>query len=183
MKDFIIALMLSLSLCADCLAVSLCSGPTMRGVPRKYILSVSALFAVVHVGFLTAGYLFGDLFVGYVDRFAHWIGFLLLLYVGCSMLFSALAGKDELRSLEGLRNILVSAAATSIDALAVGVSLSMERTSASSFILTAVVLFVTTLIVVLTGLVGGRRIGARFGRKAEIVGGLILVGLGIGILI
>lgn len=183
MKDFVIALMLSLSLCADCFAVSLCSGPTMRGVPRRHILSVSVLFAVVHVAFLAAGFLFGDLFVGYVERFAHWIGFLLLLYVGCSMFFSALSGRDELRSLEGLRNVLVSAAATSIDALAVGVSLSMEHTPVPSVILTCAVLFVTTLLVVLTGLVGGRRIGARFGRKAEIVGGLILVGLGIGILI
>lgn len=183
MKDLLIALALSLSLCADCFAVSLCSGPVMRGVPRRHVLSVSLLFAVVHVTFLLAGFAFGDLLVGYVERFAHWIGFLLLLYVGGSMILSALSGKDEFHSLEGFRNILASAVATSIDAMAVGASLSMERTPVHAVLFTCAVLFIVTTATVLTGIVGGRRIGVRFGRPAEIIGGCVLVGLGIGILL
>ena len=183
MKELLIALAMSLSLCADCFAVSVCSGPSLRGVPRRHMLSVSLLFALVHVSFLLGGFFFGDLLVGYVERFAKWIGFGLLLYVGCSMLVSAFSGKDEFHSLEGIRNILVSSVATSIDALAVGISMSMGHTPVKSVLLTGAVLAMVTVATVLTGLLGGRRIGARFGRQAEIIGGLVLVGLGIGILI
>ena len=183
MKELAIALAISLSLCADCFAVSLCSGPVMRGVPRKHVLAVSLFFAIVHVSFRMAGFLFGDFLVGYVERFAHWIGFLLLLYVGGSMILSALSDKEEFHSLEGFRNILVSAVATSIDAMAVGGSLSMERTAVHDVLLTCAVLFVVTTLTVMIGIIGGRRIGVRFGRHAEIVGGCVLVGLGIGILL
>jgi len=183
LKDILIALLLAVSLCTDCLAISICSGVTMQGVSRRRVLYVSLVFALVHVTLLLAGYLLGDLFVGYVSKFAHLIGFLLLLYVGGAMVLGSLKERDEIRDLNGIYNILMASVATSIDALAVGVSLSMDMEPLGSIFLKMAVLFIVTVVTVAIGILGGRRIGRRFGRTAEMIGGLVLVGLGIGILI
>ena len=183
MKDLILALLLAISLCADCFAVSVCSGVTMKDVGRRKVLAVALVFGIVQAGLLLAGYFFGDLFVGYVERFAHWIGFLLLLYVGGSMILEAVKGTEEARDLNGIRNILVASVATSIDALAVGISLSMDLESVQSALLKAAAVLVMTIISVVAGILGGRRIGTRFGRGAEIAGGCVLILIGLNILL
>ena len=183
MKELLVAILLAASLCADCFAVSVCSGVTMQGTARKRVLLVALIFGIVQAGLLFFGYVFGDLFVGYVEKFAHWIGFLLLLYVGGSMVFEAVKGEDEARDLNGVKNILIASVATSIDAMAVGVSLSMDMESMRSALIKTAAVFIVTVISVVAGILGGRKIGNRFGRGAELVGGLVLVGLGIGILI
>jgi putative Mn2+ efflux pump MntP len=183
MRDIILAFALAVSLCADCFAVSLCSGVTMKDVSRKRVLLVALVFGVVQSAFLFAGYFFGDLFVGYVEKFAHWIGFLLLLYVGGSMILEAIKGEEEARDLNGIRNILVASVATSIDALAVGISLSMDMEPVRSALLKAVAVLIVTIISVIAGILGGRKIGTRFGRGAEITGGIVLILIGLNILL
>lgn len=183
MKEIILALLLALSLCADCFAVSLCSGVTMKSTRRRQVLAVALIFGLVQAGLLLAGYLFGDLFVGYVEKFAHWIGFLLLLYVGGSMVLEAVRGKEEARDLNGIRNILVASVATSIDALAVGISLSMDLEPIGSALLKAAAVLVVTILTVVAGILGGRKIGTRFGRRAEFAGGCVLILLGLNILL
>ena len=183
MRDLILAFALAVSLCADCFAVSLCSGVTMKDVSRKKVLLVALVFGVVQAAFLLAGYFFGDLFVGYVEKFAHWIGFLLLLYVGGSMILEAIKGEEEARDLNGIRNILVASVATSIDALAVGISLSMDMEPVRSALLKAVAVLIVTVISVIAGILGGRKIGTRFGRGAETVGGIVLILIGLNILL
>ena len=183
MRDLILAFALAVSLCADCFAVSLCSGVTMKDVSRKKVLLVALVFGVVQAAFLFAGYFFGDLFVGYVEKFAHWIGFLLLLYVGGSMILEAIRGEEEARDLNGIRNILVASVATSIDALAVGISLSMDMEPVRSALLKAVAVLIVTIISVIAGILGGRKIGTRFGRGAETVGGIVLILIGLNILL
>jgi len=183
LRSIALALLLAVSLCADCFAVSLCSGVTMRDVRRRQVLFIALVFGVVQAGLLLCGYLFGDLFVGYVERFAHWIGFLLLLYVGGSMIIEALKGGEEARDLNGIRNIVVASIATSIDALAVGISLSMEQDSLSSALLKCAAVLVVTILSVVVGILGGRRIGTRFGRSAELAGGCVLILIGLNILL
>ena len=183
LRSVVLALLLAVSLCADCFAVSLCSGVTMRDVRRRQVLTVALVFGVVQAGLMLFGYLFGDLFVGYVDRFAHWIGFLLLLYVGGSMIFEALSGKDEARDLNGIRNVAVASVATSIDALAVGISLSMDMEPLSDVLLKCIAVLAVTVLSVVTGIFGGRRIGVRFGRRAEAAGGIVLFLIGLNILL
>ena len=183
MREIVLALLLALSLCADCFAVSLCSGVTMKSTRRRQVLAVALVFGIVQAGLLLVGYLFGDLFVGYVERFAHWIGFLLLLYVGGSMVLEAVRGKEEARDLNGIRNILVASVATSIDALAVGISLSMDLEPVRSALLKAVAVLIVTILTVVAGILGGRKIGTRFGRRAELAGGCVLILLGLNILL
>ena len=183
LRSIILALLLAVSLCADCFAVSLCSGVTMGNVRRRQVLTIALVFGFVQAGLLLLGYLFGDLFVGYVEKFAHWIGFLLLLYVGGSMILEAVKGKEEARDLNGLRNIIVASIATSIDALAVGISLSMEQDTLSSALLKTAAVFLVTVLSVVAGILGGRSIGTRFGRTAEFFGGIVLILIGLNILL
>ncbi len=183
MREVILALLLALSLCADCFAVSLCSGVTMKTTRRRQVLMVALVFGIVQAGLLLAGYFFGDLFVGYIEKFAHWIGFLLLLYVGGSMILEAIKGKEEARDLNGIRNIIVASVATSIDALAVGISLSMDLEPVRSALMKGAAVFIVTVLTVIAGILGGRRIGMRFGRRAEFAGGCVLILLGLNILL
>ena len=177
------AILVAASLCADCLAVSLCSGVTLRSVRWRDTLGVALAFALIQSGLLLAGWAFGSLFAGLVERISHWIGFLLLLYVGGSMLLEGIQGKQEVRNLDGWKNVLIGGVATSIDALAVGVAQSMEDVSWSGFLPLLLAVFAITALSVVTGLRGGSAIGARFGRWAEIAGGLVLIGIGIHILL
>ena len=174
------AILVAASLCADCLAVSLCSGVTLKELNWRSVLSVAFAFAVIQTGLLVGGWAFGDLFVGFVERVSHWIGFLLLLYVGGSMLIEGIRGKAEVRNLNGWRNILLGGLATSIDALAVGVAQSMDG---HSILPLAISVFVITALSVIIGLWGGRRLGMRFGRWAEIIGGTVLIGIGVSVLL
>ncbi|MBQ6291407.1 MAG: manganese efflux pump [Bacteroidales bacterium] len=183
MREAVLALLLALSLCADCFAVSLCSGVTMKSTRRRKVLMVALVFGIVQAALLLAGYFFGDLFVGYIEKFAHWIGFLLLLYVGGSMILEAIKGKEEARDLNGIRNIIVASVATSIDALAVGISLSMDLEPVRSALLKGAAVFIVTVLTVIAGILGGRRIGTRFGRRAEFAGGCVLILLGLNILL
>ena len=180
------ALLIAVSLCADCFACTLCSGVTLKRVSWKTVGGIALAFAVIQAGLLWAGWEFGNLFVGFVEKASHWIGFLLLLYVGGGMLLEglrAVLGKetDEPRRLDGFRNVVLSGVATSIDALAVGVSQSMAesmRTFSSFSVLFAAVFGVTALSVV-AGLLGGKVLGRHFGHWAEIAGGLVLIGIGL----
>ena len=177
------AILLAASLCADCLAVSLCSGVTLRSVRWREILGVALAFAVIQAGLLLAGWAFGYLFVGMVEKISHIIAFLLLLYVGGSMLIEGIKGEAEVRDLSSWRNIILGGLATSIDALAVGVAQSMDGADWPAFLPLRVAVFVITALSVIIGLRGGRAVGARFGRWAEIVGGVVLIAIGVSVLV
>ena len=177
------SILLAASLCADCLAVSLCSGVTLRSVRWREILGVALAFAVIQAGLLLAGWAFGYLFVGLVEKISHVISFLLLLYVGGSMLLEGIRGESEVRDLSSWRSIILGGLATSIDALAVGVAQSMDGADWPGFLPLLIAVFAITALSVVVGLRGGRAIGARFGRWAEIAGGIVLIGIGVGVLV
>lgn len=177
------AILVAASLCADCFAVSLCSGVTLHDARWKRVLGVALAFAFIQAGLLALGWAFGYLFVGMVEKVSNVIAFLMLLYVGGSMLVEGIRGREEVRNLDGWRNVLVGGVATSIDALAVGVAQSMEDVSFSAFLPLLLSVFAITALSVVVGLHGGRAIGVRFGRWAEIAGGLVLIGIGVSVLI
>ena len=180
------AVLIAVSLCADCFACTLCSGVTLKGVTGRRVAGIALVFAVIQAGLLLAGWAFGNAFVGLIEKISHWVGFLLLLYVGGGMLLEgirALRGRcdgDSVR-LDGLRNVVLSGIATSIDALAVGVSQSMVETTRSfaEFCPLFVSVFVVTALSVVSGLLGGKVLGHRFGHWAEVAGGLVLIGIGV----
>lgn len=177
------SLLLAASLCADSFAVSLCSGVTIRNTNRGKVLTVAICFAVIQSGLLLTGWLCGNLFVGLVEKAAHFIGFALLLYVGGSMVYEGLKGNPDSKDLNGIANILICGIATSIDALAVGVSQSMSGQKWSGFSILFIGVFLLTAIFVITGICGGRTIGSKVGRNAEVAGGIVLALIGVGILL
>lgn len=183
MTDIITAILIAVSLCADCFAVSLCSAVTIKQIKWGGILRVALAFAVIQTGLLLAGWAFGELFVGLIEKISHIIGFLLLLYVGGSMLIEGIRGEDDVKDLNGLRNVVIGGVATSIDALAVGVAQSMAGCPFSGILPLLIAVFAVTALSVTAGIRGGRILGRRFGRWAEIIGGLVLVGIGASILL
>lgn len=176
------SILIAISLCADCFAVSLCSSVTIRKINWRAVLRVAVAFAIIQSGLLLAGWLFGNLFVGLIERISHILGFLLLLYVGGSMFIEGIRNKQEIRDLNGLKNVIIGGVATSIDALAVGVAQSMSGQTWPGFAPLLISVFIVTAISVICGIRGGKALGSRFGRWAEIIGGLVLIGIGVSLL-
>jgi len=177
------ALLFALSLCADCFAVSLCSGTTLAKVNWKNTVIVASAFAVIQTAMLMAGWAFGSAIAPFVGKVAPWIGFLLLLYVGGSMVLEGIKGEAEALNLNGFRNIVLGGLATSIDALAAGMSMSLSGESFSVAAPKAVAVLIVTFLSVVLGIAGGKVLADKVGRIAEIIGGIVLIGLGISILL
>lgn len=170
------------SLCADCFAVALCSSLTLKKIDFKQATTIAISFAIIQTGLLLAGWAFGSLLAGLVHKISHIIGFLLLLYVGGSMVIEGAKGKCDGHNLNGAKNIILGGIATSIDAVAVGVAQSMETDGGGSIWTLAAAVFAITMISVVAGIFGGKKIGQVCGNVAEVVGGLVLVGIGVSFL-
>lgn len=177
------SLLLAISLCADCFAVSLCSSVTLRQIRWKDVLRVALAFAAIQAGLLLIGWFFGNLFVGLVSKISHVIGFLLLLYVGGTMLIEGIRNEQDVRDLNGWKNVILGGIATSIDALAVGVSQSMAGCEWRDFLPLLISVLAVTTFSVIAGIWGGKSLGNKFGRWAEIAGGLVLIGIGVTVLL
>ncbi len=177
------AILLALALCADCFAVSACSSVSLRGRNWKDILPVSGAFAFIQTALFFAGVFLGDLVSGYLMDAAHVIGFLLLLYVGGSMLRDAFKGEMEERNLSGFRNVMIGGLATSIDALSVGASMAMDGRTVGSSLPEGVAIASVTFLTVVLGIIGGSAVGKRFGRPALYVGGCVLLLIGLNVLL
>lgn len=183
MIEILSAFLLALSLCADCFAVTSCSSVTLKSVDARKVLTIALSFGVIQTLLMLLGWLFGDIFVGVVEKVAHIIGFLMLLYVGGSMIIETVRGGSEARNLNGVRNVLIGGIATSLDAFAVGISLSMDRSPVSVVTLDLVAVFIVTVLSVVAGIGGGYKLGRKLGKPAEIAGGCVLILIGLNILL
>ena len=191
MNVVISAILLGISLCADCFAVALCSSMTVsREEVRRKVWTIAAVFAVIQTGLFLVGWGVGTFateliseYVGHFEKVAHVIGFLLLLYVGGAMFLDGVRGKSEHLNMSGFKGIVLGGIATSIDATVVGLSLSMDEAPWTEIWPIAVSIFVFTALSVLVGMLSGSFIGRKLGQSARIVGGLVLIGLGINILL
>lgn len=181
---FLEIILFGLSVCADCFAVSLCSSLTLKKLDPGKVAVISLSFAIIQTLFLLGGWAFGSVFVGLVEKVSHWIGFALLLYVGGSMIWEALFCKEKKEhDLNSFKNIILGGIATSIDALAIGVSLSMAGQNWYELAPKALSVFIFTALSVVLGICFGKSIGSRIGNWVEVVGGLVLIGIGIGIVL
>ena len=99
------------------------------------------------------------------------------------MILGAVKNEDESRDLNGLKNVIIGAVATSIDAFTVGISLSMGLVPTGKMMMSLAAVFIVTMLSVIGGMFGGQRIGCRFGRPAEIIGGCVLILIGLNIML
>lgn len=178
---------MALSLSADTLVVSMCGSVTLGRITFGKVAKVASVFALMQTALLSAGWLFGASVVKYIESIAGVVGFLLLLYIGVNMIRGALKkGSDESVNLSGIRQLLLAAVATSIDAAAVGVSQSMSGAGTSGTVLLLAAVFICTLVSVTAGISAGRAIGGirgrNVGRIAEIAGGAVLTVIGLSFL-
>lgn len=176
--------MLAVSLSVDAFVVALGRGAALHRARFSEALQTGLVFGLVEMLTPLIGWVAGVVVVDYVRAIDHWIAFALLSAVGGHMILSALRHKEEKddTSLHGRSIILLLATAvsTSIDAMAVGVSLAFLNVN---ILVIAGAIGFTTLIMVTTGMMAGRLIGERLGHYAEIAGGLVLVTFGVCILI
>lgn len=177
---FLIAVGLSM----DAFAVSVCKGLSTRQLKIKHYLIIGAWFGGFQSLMPTIGYLLGSTFEKGINKFDHWAAFLLLVVIGAGMLkegFSKEEKKTGANDSFGFKTMSVLAVATSIDALAVGITFALLP----NVNVTAAVLFIGSITFVLSavGLKAGNIFGLKYKNKAEIAGGAILVLIGIKILL
>ena len=172
--------LLAVGLAMDAFAVSICKGLALPRIEMKKALAAGLWFGGFQALMPLLGYLLGSRFASYIADFDHWIAFVLLALIGGNMIRESFGDEEEADASFGLRAMLPLALATSIDALAVGLTFAFL----SVRVLSAVTLIgVVTLIISMIGVKLGNLFGARFRGKAEFAGGLILILLGIKILL
>lgn len=174
---FLIAVALSM----DAFAVSICKGLSVKKVKAKHILTVGVYFGGFQALMPALGFLLGFKFESFITSVDHWIAFVLLALIGGSMIKEAL-GKDEEQVDDSfsVKTMLPLAVATSIDALAVGISfafLGVDIVTAALFI------GITTFVLSGVGIVVGNVFGAKYKSKAELAGGIVLILIGLKILL
>ncbi|MBQ1343023.1 MAG: manganese efflux pump [Firmicutes bacterium] len=172
--------LLAVGLAMDAFAVSVCKGLALPRVDMKKALAAGLWFGGFQALMPLLGYLLGSRFASYIADFDHWIAFVLLALIGGNMIRESFGDEEEADASFGVRAMLPLALATSIDALAVGLTFAFL----SVRVLPAVTLIgVVTLIISMIGVKLGNLFGARFRGKAEFAGGLILILLGVKILL
>lgn len=180
--------LISVGLSMDAFAVAITKGITMKKLRVKSALKIAVFFGFFQ-GFMPyIGWLVGVRFSNYVEKFDHWIAFILLVSIGGKMVYEAYKNQDECAvdvasgKEEALssRVLLILAIATSIDALAVGVSFAFLKVE---IIKSIIMIGVTTFAISYIGVVMGRKLGCLFQKKAEIFGGIILMLIGTKILL
>ena len=169
----------------DAFAVSICKGLCMRRVNYKHTFLIALFFGGFQALMPLAGWLLGRQFEQYIVAVDHWIAFGLLAIIGGNMLREACKEEDDAPSCDvdpklDLKELTLMAIATSIDALAVGISFAFLRVS----IVPAIsIIGVTTFVISAAGIYIGAFFGSRFQKWAELAGGIILILIGLKILL
>ena len=174
---FLIALALSM----DAFAVAIFKGLSVKKVGAKHILTVGIYFGGFQALMPLIGFLLGFKFERFIVSIDHWIAFVLLAVIGGGMIREAIAGgEDEANDSFSFKTMLPLALATSIDALAVGISFAFLGVD---IVAAAVLIGVTTFVLSGAGIVVGNVFGAEYKSKAELAGGIVLILIGLKILL
>ncbi len=181
--------LLALSVSMDAFAVSMCKGLTVKKAGLRECLTCGGWFGGFQALMPLLGYFLGMLFANAIKAFDHWVAFGLLAIIGINMLKEAFSSECECENCGGdfsVKTMFVMAIATSVDALAVGISLAMTGVPVSG---KGNIFFAVVLIGLTTGLFSGVGVkignifGSRYEKKAQIAGGVILILLGLKILL
>jgi putative Mn2+ efflux pump MntP len=175
--NFLSTSFLALGLAADAFTVSLSCGLLIKRIKINKALKIALFFGVFQFLMPLIGWLVGINFSDLIANFDHWIAFSLLSLIGGKMIYESFQLEHESKKFNPLDSstLLVLAIATSIDALAAGLGLSLLKISITS---TAVLIGAITFSLSFIGVFIGHRIGNKFSNKIEIIGGLILIFIG-----
>ena len=176
--------LIGIGLSMDAFAVSICKGLSMQKIDKKYTLCIGLFFGGFQALMPLTGYLLGSRFSGYIERFDHWIAFVLLALIGFNMIKeSREEEEEEEKPYAGInfKELLILAVATSIDALAVGITFALLPDV--NVPLAVCLIGITTFLCSAAGLRVGNLFGLRYKAKAELAGGIILILIGLKILL
>jgi len=181
---FIELMMLAIGLSMDAFAVSICKGLSMKKAGFREGLICGIWFGGFQALMPVIGFFLGALFAEQIEAFDHWVAFVLLALIGGNMLKEAFSKCDCCEEHDAdlsVKTMFVMAVATSIDALAVGISLAMAGDV--NIWLAMALIGVVTLVMCTAGVKIGNIFGSRYEKKAEAAGGIILILLGLKILL
>ena len=185
-------ILLAVALAMDAFAVSICKGLATEKATLKNMLIVGAWFGFFQALMPFIGCTLGAAFLSYIEAFDHWIAFILLGFIGANMIKESLSKEDECecKCVDGDENasfaprvMLTMAIATSIDALAAGVGMSVDLSGMGQILFATLSIGVITCILSSIGVKIGNVFGAKYKFVAELAGGIVLVGMGLKILI
>lgn len=172
--------LLAVGLSMDAFAVSICKGLSVKTLKPKHALLAGLYFGGFQALMPVIGYFAGSYFADIISSYDHWIVFLLLLLIGGNMIKEALDKEEEnLNDSFDFKTMLLLAIATSIDALAVGVSFAFLKVN---IVYAAAFIGVITFILSAVGIKIGNIFGTRYRAKAELAGGIILILIGLKVL-
>ncbi len=181
--DFIAVFLIALGLSADCFAVSVCGSISMgAALTRAKQIKVAAYFGFFQFAMILGGYRAGRTVVSLIESFDHWVAFGLLAFIGVRMIKESFEKEEEGEVVDISRGktLLGLSVATSIDSLAAGLTFAfVEVAILGPSILVGLTAFTATMI----GFMLGRRLGDAFGKRTELIGGLVLIGIGVRVLI
>lgn len=181
---FIELLLIGVGLSMDAFAVSVCKGLNMRKINYKHAFIIAAFFGGFQALMPFLGWALGSQFEQYIESVDHWIAFILLAFIGGKMVMEAIKGGDDEDDDEkevcpdklDIKELFMLAVATSIDALAVGVTFAFLNVN---IVFSITTIGITTFVISIAGVVIGNLFGAKYKSKAEIAGGIILVLIGL----
>lgn len=174
---FLIAIAVSM----DALAVSICKGLAMKKMEIKNAIKIGVYFGIFQAVMPIIGYLLGKQFEQFVQSIDHWIAFILLSFIGLEMIKESFDnGKKNQNDKLDFKTMLILSIATSIDALTIGITYAFFKVN---IIQASAIIGITTFALSVIGVFIGNKFGVRFKNKAEIIGGIILILIGLKILL
>lgn len=181
MTDFWMLLIIAVGLAMDCFTVSLCIGSSPVPKNIRSIFRVSFHFGLFQGGMTLLGWLLGSTVVNLIAAYDHWIAMLLLAWVGGRMVYEGFSNKkgspvEDCDDPSRGGTLVMLSVATSIDALGVGLSLALLNVDV---VAASLLIGIVSLILSIVGLRGGKRLNQRFGKRVEVLGGLVLILIGL----
>ncbi len=179
---------LAMSLSFDTFAVSIGGGTALPDIKISEKIKIMFFFALFQAGFLFAGWFIGGKFTDTITEWDHWIAFVILFYIGGRMIRGSFKACDcgeeerQAKSMLDTKKLLILSVATSIDALAVGISLAFINLVATGMYYAVIITAVVTAFAAYAGITGGKKLGCYIGKRAEMTGGVILIIIGLKIL-
>lgn len=184
--SFLAILFLAFAMSTDAFAVAICRGMSLKTAHFFDALKVGILFGVIEAITPLLGWFLGYIAQQYIEKWDHWVVFVVMLFLGARMIYNAFQAdqepcqQDDLSSSKSSKSaflvLIFTAISTSIDAFAVGVGLALASVN---IYFASVMIGAATCIMVTIGLLLGKKIGCVIGKKAEFLGGIVLISIGI----
>lgn len=179
--NYIEIILIAVSLAADAFAVAICKGLSMKKIDINKSIIVGLYFGIFQGLMPIIGYLLGTTFKDLITSIDHWVAFVLLCSIGLNMIRESFSKEeDNCNDQVDLKTMLPLSIATSIDALAIGITFAFLKVN---IIVSSSIITITTFILSVIGVILGDKFGNKYKSKAEFIGGLVLILMGIKILL